>query len=242
MPPTSVYRRERGSLLGIQSGPTARAFLAQLRTLRPRGGAGAASARVPMRDIFALAKEFIDLPPPEIEVLLDRKDHGARVGAVSIMDWQARRKSTPPERRRELFDLYVRRHDRIDNWDLVDRSAPSVVGGYLFDRSRDQLYRFARSKSQWERRSAIVATYYFIRKGDLEDTFAIAEILIDDESDLVQRAVGGWVREAGKRDPKRLRRFLDRHAASMPRTMLRYAIGHLDAKAKRHYLGLRVDA
>src|SRR5918992_644067 len=158
-----LKERERGSLLGIQSGPTARAFLAQLRTLRPRGGAGAASAHVPMRDIFALAKEFIDLPPPEIEVLLDRKDHGARVGAVSIMDWQARRKSTPPERRRGLFDLYVRRHDRIDNWDLVDRSAPSVVGGYLLDKPRDVLYELARSASVWERRTAIVSTYYFVR-------------------------------------------------------------------------------
>jgi 3-methyladenine DNA glycosylase AlkD len=224
-----------------QNERTAKAFLARLRALRRSAGstAGGASARVPMRDIFALAKEFIDMTPNEIEVLLDRKEHEARVGAVSIMDWQARRKSTPLERRRELFELYVRRHDRIDNWDLVDRAAPYVVGGYLYDRPRDQLYRFAKSQSQWERRSAIASTYYFIRKGDLEDTFAIAELLIDDEADLVQKAVGGWVREAGKRDPKRLRRFLDRHAASMPRTTLRYAIERLDTKAKRHYLGLR---
>lgn len=196
-------------------------------------------ASVPMRDVFALAKEFIDMSPAEIERLLDRSEHNARVGAVSIMDWQARRKSTTAQRRRELYELYVRRHDRIDNWDLVDRSAPHVVGGYLYDKPRDQLYAFARSQSQWERRTAIVSTYYFIRHADLDDTFAIAEILVDDEAELVQKATGGWIREAGKRDRARLLDFLDRHAATMPRTTLRYAIEHLDPDQRRHYLGLR---
>ena len=195
--------------------------------------------RVPMGQIFALAKEFVTMEPPQIEGMLDFSDHGMRVGAVSIMDFQARRRGTPEGRRRDLFELYLRRHDRIDSWDLVDRAAPYVVGGYLFDKPRDPLYVLARSEHWWERRTSIVATYYFIRKDDLDDTFAIAELLADDAERLVQLAVGGWVREAGKRDPDRLIGFLDRHARTMPRPALRYAIEHLDPGTRQQYLDLR---
>lgn len=194
---------------------------------------------VRMRDVFALAKEFIDLPPAEIEELLENQIHEVRVGAVSVMDFQGRRKRTSDERRKELFDLYLRRHDRINNWDLVDRAAPYVIGGYLSDKPRDVLYTLARSANVWERRTAIVSTYYFIRQGDLDDTFAIAEILVDDDHDLIHKAVGGWLREAGKKDPKPLRDFLDLHGATMPRVMLRYAIERLDADEREHYRGLK---
>ena len=192
----------------------------------------------PMRDVFALAKEFVDLPPDQIEILLESPVHEVRVGAVSIMDFQARRSSTPESRRRELYELYLRRHDRIDNWDLVDRAAPHVVGGYLADKPRDALYALARSSNVWERRTAIVSTWFFIRRGDLDDTCAIAELLVDDDHDLVQKAVGGWIREAGKRDPGRLLAFLDAHAATMPRTALRYAVEKLDQPTRTHYMGL----
>jgi 3-methyladenine DNA glycosylase AlkD len=215
---------------------TAADFARQLDDLR--AGVAARGGRVPMREIFALAKEFRVMPPEQIEALLDRPDHELRVGAVSIMDFQARDRRTTDVRRRELYELYVRRHDRIDNWDLVDRAAPHVVGGYLSDKPREQLYLFARSSNLWERRTAIVATYYFIRNDDLDDTFAIADILAHDPEDLVQKAVGGWVREAGKRDPERLHDFLNRHAATMPRTALRYAIEHLEPGARQHYLHL----
>jgi len=213
---------------------TAAVFLERLERLRV-----ATPERVPMRAIFALAKELMDLSPAEIEVLLEQSEHDARVGAVAVMDWQARRRSTPADRRRALYELYLRRHDRIDDWDLVDRAAPHVVGGYLADRPRDPLYVLARSPHWWERRTAIVATWFFIRRGELDDTFAIAEVLVDDPVELVQKAVGGWVREAGKRDPGRLIDFLDRHASTMPRTALRYAIEHLDPETRRHYMQLR---
>jgi hypothetical protein len=194
---------------------------------------------VPMRRVFALAKVFVDLPLPEIGRLLESPTDEVRLGAVSIMDFQARRKNTPDHRRRELFELYLRRHDRIDGWGMVDRAAPYVVGGYLFDKSRDPLYRLARSKSIWERRTAIVSTYYFIRQGDVADTFALGELLVDDPHDLIQRAVGGWVREAGKRDPERLLSFLDQHAATMPRVALRYAVELLEKSLREHYLSLK---
>lgn len=195
---------------------------------------------VRMGQVFALAKEFIDIVPGQIELLLESPIHEVRAGAVSIMDFQARNKKTPDRRRKELFDLYIRRHDRINNWDLVDRSAPYVVGGYLFDKPPDSLYKLARSRNVWKRRTAIVSTYYFIREGDLADTFKIAEMLLNDKHDLIHKAIGGWLRAAGEKDRQRLLSFLDRHAATMPRIALRYAIEHLDRKKRDHYLSLKV--
>jgi 3-methyladenine DNA glycosylase AlkD len=194
---------------------------------------------VRMGQIFALAKKFMNMQPKEIEKLLESPIHELRVGAVSIMDFQARDRKTAGERLKELYELYINRHDRVNNWDLVDRSAPYVVGGYLADKPRNTLYKLARSKDMWERRTAIVSTFYFIRKGDIDDTFKIAEILVNDKEDLINKAVGGWVREAGKRDPQRLLKFLDKHAATMPRTALRYAIEKLDAKKKKYYMELK---
>ena len=190
----------------------------------------------PMGQIFALAKASIDMEPAEIERLLERADHAARVGAVSIMDWQSRRRSTTDERRRELFELYVRRHDLIDTWDLVDRSAIWVVGEYLVERPRDVLYEFARSDEPMRRRTAILSTYAFIRRGDLDDAYRIAELLRHDPEELVNKAVGWMLREAGKRDEARLRAYLDAYGATMPRVTVRYAIEKLDPLVRARYL------
>jgi 3-methyladenine DNA glycosylase AlkD len=189
-----------------------------------------------MGDLFALAKKFTKMPPGEIEKLLANPYYEARMGAVCIMDFQARDKKITPERKKELYDLYISKHKCIDNWDMVDRSAPYVVGGYLFDKPRKILYKLAKSKSVWERRTAIVATYYFIRQNDIDDTFAIAELLVHDEHDLINKAVGSWVREAGKRDKQKLLVFLDKFSATMPRSTLRYAVEKLDKKLKDYYM------
>lgn len=194
---------------------------------------------VRMGQVFALAKEFMDMPLKEIEKLLESPIHEARVGAVSIMDFQARSKKTSEQRRKELFELYIKRHDRINTWDLVDRSAPYVVGGYLFDKPRTILYKLARSKNMPERRTAIVSTGYFIRQGDIDDTFKIAEILLDDDEDLIHKATGWMLRAAGDVDRQRLLGFLDGHAALMPRTALRYAMEHFDKEQREHYLGVK---
>jgi 3-methyladenine DNA glycosylase AlkD len=186
--------------------------------------------------IFKLAKEFKDLPLSEIEKLLDSDYYEARMGAVSIMDFQARDKNISRDHKKKLFDLYICRHDRIDNWDLVDRSAAYVVGGHLFNGERDILYNLAKSKNVWERRSAIVSTHYFIRENDLNDTFSIAELLVNDKHDLINKAVGSWIREAGKKDEKRLIQFLNRYGSTMPRTTLRYAIEKLSKKQKDTYM------
>jgi 3-methyladenine DNA glycosylase AlkD len=191
-----------------------------------------------MSSIFLMAKEFKEMSLIEIGKLLESDFYEARMGAVSIMDFQARDKKISPSRKKELFDLYIKRHDRINNWDLVDRSAPYVIGGYLVDKPRKILYKLGRSKNVWERRTAIVSTYFFIRQNDLADTFKIAELLINDDHDLIQKAVGSWIREAGKRDKPRLIEFLDEYAKSMPRTTLRYATEKLSPKEKKYYTGI----
>ncbi len=191
---------------------------------------------VRMKQVFDLAKANIDMPLVEIEKLLGSPYYEARMGAVSIMDFQARRKRTPESQRKELFELYINRHDRINNWDFVDRAALHVVGGYLIDKPRNILYKLARSKNVWERRTAIVSTYYFIKNGDVSDTFKIAEILLNDDHELIHKAVGSWLREAGKKDEKELLKFLDKHTAKMPRVMLRYAVEKLDALTRDQYL------
>ena len=194
---------------------------------------------VRMGQVFSLAKEFIAMTPDEIEKLLESKVHEVRAGGCSIMDKQARSKRTSPAQRKELYDLYLRRHDRINNWDLVDVCAIHVVGGYLFERPRKILYKLARSKNMWERRTSIVSTAYFIRKGDLDDTYKIAEVLLDEKEDLVHKATGWMLRFAGDKDRPRLLRFLDKHAATMPRVALRYSMEHLEKQQRDHYLGLK---
>ena len=194
---------------------------------------------VRMGQVFALAKESIDMPLDEVERLLESPIHEARVGAVSIMDYQARHKKTTEQRRKELFNLYIRRHDRIDTWDLVDRSAIYVVGSYLIDKPRKILYKLARSKKMSERRTAIVSTLYFIGKGEVDDAFKLAEVLLSDKEDLIHKAVGWALRSAGGQDRQRLLDFLDKHAVTMPRITLRYATEHLNKKQRDHYLSMK---
>ena len=194
---------------------------------------------VRMGQVFDLAKEFIGMTPGEIEKLLEVPIHEVRAGGLSIMDKQARNKKTPESRRKELYDLYMRRMDRINNWDLVDVSAPYVVGGYLFDKPRDILYELARSENLWERRTAIISTYYFIKEGEVGDTFSIAEMLLGDDQDLIHKAVGGALRWAGDKEPQRLVGFLEHYAATMPRVMLRYAVEHLEKEQRDYYIGMK---
>jgi 3-methyladenine DNA glycosylase AlkD len=228
---------------------TAKQFLERLKALsNPKAAkshghlAGDKNDRiigVRMGQVFALAKEFMTMELDEVEKLLESPIHEARVGAVSIMDFQARGKKTSPERRKELFDLYMRRHDRIDTWDLVDRSAIWVVGSYLFDKPRKPLYKLTRSKMMAERRTAIVSTLYFIGKNDVDDALALAELLIDDKEDLIHKGMGWALRYAGDKDRKKLVKFLDKHAATMPRVALRYALEHFDKKQKDYYMNLK---
>lgn len=236
------------------SSPTAEAFKAVLATLQSDAekekykryfktgegqyGEGDIFMGVRMGHVFDTAKQFIDMDPAEIEILLESDIHEHRAGAVSIMAKQYRAKKTSEERRQALYDLYLRRHDRINNWDLVDLGAWNVVGEHLVDRPRDILYQLARSPVIWERRTAMLATFAFIRRKDFDDALAIAEMLIADPEDLIHKACGWMLRAIGADTPQLLA-FLDRHAAAMPRTMLRATLENFDPESRAKYMAAR---
>jgi 3-methyladenine DNA glycosylase AlkD len=194
---------------------------------------------VKMGKLFALAKEFTNMPTDEIEKLLESDIHEARAGAMSIIDKRSRDKKTPEDVRKADFELYLRRHDRVNNWDLVDLGALNAIGNYLYDKPRQILYTLAVSDVIWERRTAMLGTTYFIRRNDLDDTFRIAEMLVNDKEDLIHKAVGWMLRFAGDKDHKRLLEFLDKRAATMPRAMLRAAIEKFPKVERDYYMKLK---
>jgi 3-methyladenine DNA glycosylase AlkD len=195
---------------------------------------------VPMRSTFDTAKAFTALPLAEVERLLDEPSYEARLSGFCVLDFQARRAKLPDKDRRAAYELYLRRHDAIDSWDMVDRAAPHVIGRYLLDRPRDPLFELARSGEPLRRRTAITAPLYFARFGtaaDLTDLFAIAELLLGDHDPVVSKPVGIALKYAGVLDEATLRIFLDKHAATMQRPALRYAVEKLDPAVRRAYLG-----
>ena len=137
---------------------------------------------------------------------------------------------------KRIFEMYLANTDRINNWDLVDISAPQIVGAYLERGDRGRLYELAVSRSLWERRIAIISTLHFIRLNDLTDTLQISQLLLSDQEDLIHKAAGWMLREAGKRDASALKAFLEHHAPFMPRTMLRYAIEKFPPAERRFWL------
>ena len=175
----------------------------------------------------ALAREHQAMPLAEIAQMLDSPWHEERSLALMIL---VRRFKKEPD---SVSQLYFQKMDRIDNWDLVDISARDIVGAHG---DRAVLDKLARSASIWQRRIAIVATQYFIRRDEFDDTLRIAEVLLHDREDLIHKAVGWMLREVGDRDGKVLRAFLAKHAAQMPRTMLRYAIEKFPEPERKKWL------
>lgn len=182
----------------------------------------------------AVAKEFKGLSLSEVECLLHSEVHEDRTLSLVILVGQFTKGDDAT--RKEIFDRYLANTTHINNWDLVDISAPQIVGGYLEKRSRKPLDRLAKSASLWERRISIVATHWFIRQGDFADTLRIAEKLIGDGEDLIHKAVGWMLREVGKRDVAVLEKFLGLSCREMPRTMLRYAIERFPEDERKTYL------
>ena len=186
-----------------------------------------------------VCRECRDAPLTEVAQLLTSPVHEDRLSALVLLVEAFKRGSE--DVKREIYDLYLAKTAHINNWDLVDASAPHIVGAWLRDRSKAPLTRLAKSPSLWERRIAIVATQDFIRQRQLDETFRIADLLLGDRHDLIHKATGWMLREAGKRDGAALRRFLDSRAPRMPRTMLRYAIERFPERERQQYLRSRVS-
>jgi len=185
-----------------------------------------------------LAAEFQDTPLKSLRRLLKSEIHEERTLALMILVRQFAR--ADENVRERIYDFYVAHTSFINNWDLVDGSAPYIVGPFLWKRDRSPLYVLAKSTSLWERRIAILSTFYFIRQNDFVDALKISELLLADEHDLIHKAVGWMLREIGKRDRAVEESFLKTRCRTMPRTMLRYAIERFPEPHRRRYLLGRV--
>lgn len=176
----------------------------------------------------------------EVEKLLHSDVHEERLTALIM--WVLQYKKANEQNKKVLFDLYLENTKWINNWDLVDTSARDIVGEYLFTRDRSILTELSRSSDVWERRIAIISTSYFIQCNDFEWTLLLAEHYVNDTHHYIHKATGWMLREVGKRDQKVLKRFLNAHAAHMPRTMLRYAIEKFDTPTRQAYLAIKQTA
>ena len=193
-------------------------------------GEGDRFSGVTVPNIRAIAKLHKDISIEEIRELIQSEWHEVRLCALIIMVEKSKKKDEAL--RKELFNLYLSQTKRINNWNLVDLSCRFIIGEYLLDKSRDILYHLAQSPLLWDNRIAIVSTYAFIRKGQLEDTYALSDLMMQHPHDLMHKAIGWMLREAGKRDSERLYDYVMSHRADMPRTMLRYAIEKFSPKER----------
>jgi len=208
-------------------------FLAHyFKTGKGEYGEGDVFIGLTVPQVRAIAKKYRELPLKDVEELLHNRIHEYRLTALIIFTEKYRRAAN----KKELVDVYLKNTKYINNWDLVDLSAHKIVGTYLLDKPRSILYKLATSKNIWERRIAVISTFAFLRKNDISDSLVLAEILLHDTHDLMQKAVGWMLREVGKRDEKTLVDFLAYHYKMMPRTMLRYAIEKFDKNKRLAYL------
>ena len=180
-----------------------------------------------------LAVKYKEIPLIQVKELIESRIHEERLLAVLIL---VNKYQTTNDK--NIVDFYKQHNHKMNNWDLVDLSADKIIGKYYFNNKDKikELYSLASSDNLWERRTSIVSTYYFIKNNEFYNTINIAEILLKDKHDLIQKAVGWMLREVGKRDESVLKRFLNKYNKSMPRTMLRYSIEKLPEKERKYYL------
>jgi 3-methyladenine DNA glycosylase AlkD len=249
-----TYKKVQKELKKLANPKKAKLLMRFFKTGKGEYGEGDIFLGIMVPQQREVVKKFRALPLSEIQKLLKSKFHEERLVGVLILVEQhqslchsgpragIQKKqlldpgSRPGMTREAIFSFYLKNAKRINNWDLVDLSAPKIVGAYLFDKNRGIIYKLAKSKNLWERRIAVLATFWFIREKDFKDAIRLAEILLTDKHDLMHKAVGWMLREIGKRNEKILRQFLNKHVRKMPRMMLRYAIERLPEKDRQHYL------
>jgi len=192
---------------------------------------------VSMPSLRKLSKKFAVASLDVLQELLHSDINEERMLALIILATQYVR--ADHQKKETLFQFYLSHLPHINNWNLVDASAHLIIGAHLWDKDRKILLQLAQSKVMWERRVAIVSTWYFIKKNDIKWTFKIADLLLTSPEDLIHKAVGWMLRETGKRNQTELEKYLDQHAVTMPRTMLRYAIEKFSEPQRKHYLALK---
>jgi len=181
-----------------------------------------------------IAKEFKDLPLSDLKKLLNSKIHEYKFTSLVILVSQYRKGDD--KKKKQIANFYIANKKWVNNWDLVDSSALYILGDYLLSKDKDILYKLAKSKNLWDRRIAVLSTFRFIEENKFSDSFKIAEILLNDDHDLIHKAVGWMLREIGKRSIKVEIKFLEKHYKKMPRTMLRYSIEKFPEKKRQYFL------
>ena len=185
-----------------------------------------------------IARKYRELSRPELDKLLSDPFHECRLTGLFILVHQFER-TTDSRSQKEVVDYYLSKSSSVNNWDLVDASSHKILGAWLCKQTnRKILYRLGRSKCLWEQRIAMVATYALIKNGEFDETLVLAEQMLDHPHDLIHKATGWMLREVGKQNPAILDTFLNQHAASMPRTMLRYSIEKLSPSKRKHFMDL----
>jgi len=231
--------------LARHANPSDAVFLQRFfKTGKGQYGEGDVFIGVRVPQTRAVCKEFKELPLIEVQKLFDSDMHEHRLAAAILLTYKYPKANA--QDREDIYNLYLKnvRRGRVNNWDIVDTTAPSIVGRQLWDEKLPPglLFEFAKSDSLWQRRVALLSSFYFIAKGEPSTSLELAELLLHDQQDLIQKAVGWMLREIGKRiDRKLLLDFLDRHAATMPRTALRYAIEHLPREDKVLYMNMKAS-
>jgi 3-methyladenine DNA glycosylase AlkD len=185
-------------------------------------------------DLRKISKSFLDITFAELSILLNTNVNEKRFLALIILVQQYEKATS--QQQEQIYQFYINNRQHVNNWNLVDASAHLIVGAYLVDHNRDILIDLSASQNLWDRRIAIVSTWCFIRKNDTAWTFKLAALLMNDQQDLMHKAVGWMLREAGKRNQEALKAFLDRNIHIMPRTMLRYSIEKFPEKTRKEYL------
>jgi 3-methyladenine DNA glycosylase AlkD len=213
------------------------------KTGKGQYGEGDVFLGLTMSEQRKIASTNTELPYTEIKKLLDSKYHEERMIGLLVLVYKFEKKNKDPKQndlnQKKIFDFYLKNRKAINNWDLVDVTTPNIVGEYSLNKpkkDRSFLYKYAKSKNMWERRIAILATWRFIKHGQIADTLNISKILLSDKEDLIHKATGWMLREVGKVDEKALRKFLDANIEKMPRTALRYAIEKFPEKERKKYL------
>lgn len=236
--PTAPTARDLIQALDRQADPAqARILQSFFKTAPGQYGHGDVFLGLKTPTLRATLRPFHDMLPKEAAKLVRSRVHEHRAAGLSL--WVRAFERGDEATRREVFAVYLRHTRHINNWDLVDLSAPQIVGGSLEPADTTFLESLAESPLLWERRIAILATLAYIRQGIFEPTVHLCELLLQDPHDLMHKACGWMLREVGKRDRKALSRFLNQHAATMPRTMLRYAIEHYPTAERKSYLAAR---
>jgi len=227
--------KARDEIRALANKEIAQHSLRFFKTAKGEYGYGDSFLGVRAPKIRLIAKKHIDISTTDMKTLIKSKYHEERLlGLIILVNKYSKAKDE--EVRNQLYKIYVSSFKYVNNWDLVDVTCPHIIGKHLMNKERSILYSWAKSNDIWTKRIAIVSTHWFIRKNDLDDTFKIAEILLNDEHDLIHKAVGWMLREAGKRDLEKEEIFLKKHYKNMPRTMLRYSIEKFHEPKRQKYL------